>query len=153
MITFRKVEEQDIPFLAQLRAQTWETEDFWTYRIAAYLDGSSNPQKARKQRIAFVALQNETIVGFIAGHLTIRFHYDGELEWIDVNENNRNKGIGSELVKVLAHWFIENEAYNICVDPGNDLARKFYRKNGAVDLNNHWMFWEDIRKIKKATQC
>ena len=148
-ISFREATFNDIPFLARLRAQTWETEEFWTYRIAAYLDGSSNPQKALKPRIAFVALENEIIVGFTAGHLTKRYHCDGELEWIDVDENHRKKGIGSQLVKVLAHWFVENKAYKICVDPGNDLARKFYRQNGAVELNAHWMVWEDVRGLSK----
>jgi S1-C subfamily serine protease len=32
----------------------------------------------------------------------------------------------------------------VCVDVGDDVARPFYRRHGAVDLNKHWMVWNDI---------
>jgi len=33
------------------------------------------------------------------------------------------------------------------VDVGNALARRFYSSNGAEDLDENWMIWNDIGKI------
>ena len=148
-VSYRKVKTEDIPFLAKIRAANWETEDFWNYSISSYLNNTRNPQKALKERVLYVALVDSAIVGFIAGHLSTRYDCQGELEWIDVTEQYRRDGIASALVKILAAWFIEHKAYKVCIDPGNEIARKFYSKNGAKDLNDHWMFWNDIRNIFK----
>ncbi len=96
-----------------------------------------------------MAIKDDAIIGFIAGHLTKRFECDGELEWIDVLSQGRRKGIASELVLELADWFKKQNAFKICVDPGNEIARKFYFKNGAEKLNEHWMFWNNISLLLK----
>jgi GNAT superfamily N-acetyltransferase len=106
-----------------------------------------HPQQALMPRIIYVAIENETIVGFIAGHLTKRYECDGELEWIDVISKYRRNEIASELVRLLAKWFIEQNAFKICIDPGNITARQFYGKNGAEPLNEHWMVWKDINVV------
>lgn len=107
------------------------------------------PQQALASRIMCVATENEKIIGLIAGHLTRRLDCEGELEWIDVDTSYRRKGIASELVRVLAKWFEEQGAYKICVDPGNESARKFYAANGAENLNTHWMYWKDMSILLK----
>jgi GNAT superfamily N-acetyltransferase len=145
--SYREVKIEDIPALAKIRAANWETEDFWNYSISSYLNNTRNPQKALKERVLYVALVGSTIVGFIAGHLTTRYDCQGELEWIDVVQQYRRYGIASKLIKILAAWFIEQKAYKVCIDPGNEIAREFYAKNGAKDLNEHWMYWNDIRSI------
>jgi len=146
-ILYREATQNDIPFLAALRAKNRETEIFWINSITSYIEGTRNPQQALPSRVLFVAYEGEQIVGFIAGHLTRRYQCDGELEWIDVAATHRRKGIASELILVLAKWFIYQRAYKICIDPGNDVARKFYYANGAAALNDHWMFWNDISTI------
>ena len=93
-----------------------------------------------QERVIFIAEDNNKIIGFIAGHLTQRYNCDGELQWINVNEAYRNKGIGFEMICILNKWFIQHNAFKICVDPGNELARKFYKKYEAEDLNQHWLF-------------
>ena len=144
---FRTVTNHDLPFLARLRSNTEDDVLFWQDRIEQYLAGVHNPQKALPQRTIFVAEVDTAIVGFIAGQLTTRFNCDGELQWLDVAVSYRRKKIASQLVRVLAQWFIENNAFKICVDPGNDLARLLYRHNGATDLNHHWMYWENIAEL------
>lgn len=147
-IKYRGVKDEDIPVLAKFRANNNEEQIFWEQRIAGYLKLTHHPQKALQERVIFVAEDDTKIIGFIAGHLTQRFNCDGELEWINVIDKYRNKGIGFELICILNKWFIQHNAFKICVDPGNDLARRFYKKYGAKDLNQHWLFWKDIRNIK-----
>jgi ribosomal protein S18 acetylase RimI-like enzyme len=148
-ILYREATKQDILFLAKIRAKNSGTEESWISRISGYMDCTVHPQQALKPRIMYIVSDNDKIIGFIAGHLTRRFECDGELEWIDVIKEYRRNGIAWELVKLLAKWFIEQKAYTICVDPGNETARQFYRKNGAEPLNNHWMVWKDIRATLK----
>jgi hypothetical protein len=38
-----------------------------------------------------------------------------------------------------------------CVDVGDDAARPFYRRHGAVELNRHWMVWNDIGQVLATT--
>lgn len=141
--------ESDILSLAHLRTLNRGTVEGWAPYIKGYMDGMTSPRKALAPRIVYVAVDGEKVVGWIAGHLTNRLGCDGELQWIDVATEYRRKGIASELVKVLAKWFAEQGAKKICVDPGNDDSRKFYAANGAADLNQHWMYWEDITVLIK----
>lgn len=145
-ITYRTVNARDIAAIARLRTANPEQQAFWQDRIAQYLAGKHHPQKALAERTIIVAEADNEVVGFIAGQLTMRYNCEGELQWLDVDQQFRRKGIASELVRGLAQWFIERKAYRICVDPGNDEARIFYAANGATDLNEHWMYWEDIRE-------
>jgi GNAT superfamily N-acetyltransferase len=144
MIQYRIATESDIPSLARLRSLGWGDVNYWIPRITAYMNGTNNPQQALAPRVVYAACEDDKVIGLIGGHLTRRLGCEGELEWIDVDTEYRRKGIASELVKVLAKWFAEQNAKKICVDPGNDNARKFYAANGAGNLDQHWMYWEDI---------
>jgi ribosomal protein S18 acetylase RimI-like enzyme len=108
-----------------------------------------HPQWALMPRVSYVALEGETLVGFIAGHLTVRFACDGELEWINVVPEHRGSAVGSELLRLLAAWFAEQKASRVCVDvdPANTTARRFYKRHGADNLNEHWLVWNDIKIV------
>jgi len=149
-VSFREALTADIPELAEIRAKNWGSEEYWNHRISGYLDGTLNPQQALKPRIIYIAQVNNIIVGLIAGHLTQRLGCDGELEWIDTRKEYQRMGIASELIRLLAKWFVSQKAYKICIDPGSEEAKEFYRKNGAEMLNDHWMFWENIRTMLQA---
>jgi len=146
-LLFREAVTGDIPELAEIRAENWGTQEYWNHRISGYLDCTLHPQQALKPRIMYVALAKNMIVGFIAGHLTQRLGCDGELEWIDTRKEYQRKGIASELIRLLAKWFVLQKAFKICIDPGSEAAKEFYGKNGATMLNDHWMFWKDIRTV------
>jgi ribosomal protein S18 acetylase RimI-like enzyme len=135
IVTYRETEKTDIPTVARIRAAEWETEEYWRNRIAAYLACELHPQYALKPRISYVAYEGNSLVGFIAGHLTRRYSCDGELEWINVIPERRGSGIASELLRLLAGWFVTQKASRICVDvqPTNVAARKFYKRHGAED--------------------
>jgi hypothetical protein len=58
--------------------------------------------------------------------------------------------VATTLVDMLAAWFLEHRAHRICVDVGDEAARPFYLRPGAVALNPHWMVWEDIRTTARG---
>lgn len=146
----RPVEAPDVPLLASIRAQSWQTEGFWRDRINRYLRGEHSPQKALAARAILVAIKEKDVVGFVAGHQTTRFNCDGELQWIDVRDDQRGLGIGQKLIERIGEWFVGQNLLRICVnvDPLNVPARRLYTNCGAQPLNEHWMLWEDARKMK-----
>src|SRR5450755_3329367 len=150
-LQYRKAENPDIPYLAQIRSINWGTEAYWNTRISGYLNHQIHPQQALIPRIIFIASETDTVVGFIAGHLTKRFDCDGELEWIDVVPEYQRRGIAAELLRLLATWFVERKALRICVDsdPANLIARQFYKKYGAEELNKHWLVWKNIMSVSE----
>ena len=148
-IQYKEATEADLPFIARILAD-WQTEEYWNNRVSGYYHRTLHPQKALLPRIIYVATSLGSIVGFIAGHLTERFGCDGELQWINVKPEFREAGIANELLQLLAKWFVERKAAHICVDPGNEQSRKFYAKQGAEYLNEHWMAWKDISVVLKT---
>ena len=143
---YREAQKHDVPEMARLRAVTWGTEEYWTGRIARYMDGVDNPRQALAPRVLYVAADSESLTGLIAGHLTQRHHCQGELEWIDVAQPYRGAGVASELLRHLAAWFVGQHALRVCVDvePENSRARQFYARHGAGPLKRHWLVWENI---------
>ena len=145
-VHYREAKKSDIPAMARIRASEWGSEDYWITRITGYMNRELHPQKALMPRVFYVASENGSLIGLIAGHLTQRYNCDGELEWINVIPERRGDGIAWELLCLLAGWFAEQKASRICVDvdPENTIARHFYECYGAERLNEHWMVWNDI---------
>jgi ribosomal protein S18 acetylase RimI-like enzyme len=148
-VIYREARKADVEGMARIRAAEWGEQEGWESRIWGYMQGEVFPRKALKPRVVYVAVESDAVAGFIAGHLTRRYDCDGELEWINVASEKRGSGIAPELLRRLAAWFVEQKALKICVDvqPTNTVARKFYRRHGATDLNPHWMVWKDIRMV------
>jgi len=151
LLQYRQATTFDVPGIAHLRALRHGTEEGWTARILGYMNHTVHPQKALMERIVYVAMEGETVAGFIAGHLTHRYDCDGELEWIDVDPEYRRAGVATALLKLLAAWFVERGAARVCidVDPANAPAQSFYRRYGAVNLNEHWLVWDNIGLVMK----
>ena len=126
-------------------------------RMAAYLEGRHHPRHALLPRVAFVALQEDGVVGYIAGHLTRRYDCDGEVQYLFVTPSHRRMGVGTELLRRLAGWFAGQRAFRICVDVNVDspAADPFYTWRGARPLNRYWRVWDDIRKgaIEDGDSC
>ena len=96
-----------------------------------------------------MALESSMLVGFVAGHRSKRFGCDGELQWIDVKEDRRGRGIAAKLIASMGEWFLQKNLLRICVNVGGDniQAQTVYAKHGARRLNEHWMLWEDARRM------
>src|SRR3954469_11105485 len=97
----RTATESDIPGMALIRARERGTQDEWETRIAAYLAGTHHPQKALRPRACYVAIIDETLGGFVAGHLTRRYGCDGELQWINVHPEWQRKQVGCGLLREM----------------------------------------------------
>ena len=146
---YREVEYADIPSLTRIRAQGGDTEEYWTWRITGYLNQELHPHRALMPRVMYVATDGDTIAGFIAGHLSERFGYDGELQWIDVLPEYKRKGIASRLLYMLAKWFADQNVHRVCVNVGGEEGRKFYFRHEAKQMNEYWMTWEDVGVVLK----
>lgn len=148
-VTIRPAEIRDVIAMAAIRARDWETQEYWEARIGRYLNVEQSPKEALSGRAAFVAVEGETIVGFVAGHRTRRYGCAGELQWINVTVERRRHGIAGLLLVTMAGWFVEQNALRVCVnvEPANAVARELYEKYGARTFHECWMVWEDIREI------
>ena len=148
-VVYRQAEKGDIPDLARIRAGVWGTEEYWNVRIAGYLNRELHPQHALMPRIIYVAQSGNALLGLVAGHLTRRFGCDGELEWINVVPEYRRGRIATDLLRLLAEWFGEQNASRVCVDvdPANTVARRFYERHGAEALNKYWLVWNNINVV------
>ncbi len=117
-----------------LRYRRWET----------YMAGSS-PSSSLPERVIFVAKEQDTIIGYLAGHHTTRFGLDCELQSVYVLKPSQGQGIGTALLERFAAWMTEHLFRSACVGvaPENPY-RAFYLKQGAVAKNPHWLIWEDL---------
>ena len=105
----------DVPAMARIRADEWETIEYWLVRIAGYLDGTQRPRNSLPTRAAFVASIDDAVIGFVAGHCTDRYGCTGELEWINVTGTHRGRGVASALLRAIAAWFVDASATKVCV--------------------------------------
>ena len=121
-------------------------------RMTAYLEGKHHPQQALAPRAAFVALHADVVVGYIAGHLTRRHGCDGEVQYLFVGPHYRRTGVATQLLRLLARWFLQRKAEKICVnvEPDNAVARAFYAREGATELNPFWYVWRDIGNVDRG---
>jgi len=150
-VRYREATTADVPDIARARLADSAAGPA-DRRMAAYLDGAHHPQQALAPRVAFAAFEGATVVGYIAGHLTRRYDCDGELQYLWVREDQRRRGVASELLALLARWFAGHEASQICVgvEPDNRAARSFYSDHGATDLNEHFLEWRDVSLVLGA---
>lgn len=148
----RSADPSDVPAMAAIRARESQTQEFWEHRIGGYIEGSYSPQQALPDRIVFVAVQDGQAAGFAAGHRTRRLGCDGELQWVNIAEPWRGRGIAGALLIATGEWFASVGALRVCVnvDTANAAARALYAKFGAVPLQTAWMVWEDARTMRPA---
>jgi len=122
-------------------------------RMAAYFDCQHHPQQALRARVGYVALVNDKVVGYIAGHLTTRHGCAGEVQYLFVSPDYRRRGIATALFRRLAKWFQAQAARHVCVALAGDSpkeAQPFYESVGASPFKRYWYAWEDIGEGMKG---
>ena len=155
MIEYREAGLEHVDEIAQVESDTKRESDLaepaiydvqrLRSRWEGYLRRIRHPQHAEGPRIVFAATLNGRMIGFIAGHFSRRYETEGELQSIHILKDFQGRGVGAELLKRLAAWFITHQRRKICVgiDPASPYKR-FYEKHGARRINPHWLVWEDI---------
>lgn len=148
-VRYREATIADVPAIARLCAESRQEEGYWKARIEGYLNLEFNPHQATTDRMICVAIKKEIIIGFIAGHLTKRQEYAGQIQWIGTALQNRRVGIASELLSILSEWFIGHDVKSVRVDidPENTAAQEFYRHHHASGINQYWLYWDDIAVV------
>jgi GNAT superfamily N-acetyltransferase len=144
-IDYREASSADVPAMARCRDDDREVGPA-DGRMAAYLDGQHHPGQALAPRTAFVAIDGDSVVGYIAGHATTRHGFDGEVQYLYVAPRYRRNRVATTLLQSLARWFQEREIRRVCVNANieSPAAVPFYLALGAASLNKYWYFWDDI---------
>jgi GNAT superfamily N-acetyltransferase len=145
---YREANSRDVPAMERCRAAD-HAAGAADARMAAYLDGKHHPQCALGARTAFVALTEDEMVGYIAGHATTRHGCAGEVQYLYVAPAVRRRGVAGKLLRCLAAWFADRGIHRVCVnvDVESEGAAPFYRQLGAAPLNQHWYIWDDIGQV------
>jgi GNAT superfamily N-acetyltransferase len=147
-LRYRTATSADVPEMERCRLGDAEAGPA-DARMAAYLDGVHHPQQALALRTAFVALQGDHVVGYIAGHATARYGCDGEVQHLYVTPRCRRRAVAATLLRMLAEWFVREGIHRVCVDVDVNSAGAvpFYVARGAVPLNKYWYVWDDIAQL------
>ena len=147
-IDFRVATSADVAAMAQCRLSD-AAAGAADSRMAAYFDGRHHPQQALPPRVGYAAFVADSIIGYIAGHLTTRHGCAGEVQYLFVAPAYRRRGIATALIRLLAGWCREQGAAKVCVslDDDSPAAQPFYASLGAVPIKRLWYVWEDIRVL------
>ena len=148
-IQFREATTADVTAMAQCGVDD-PVDGVADSRMGAYFDRQQHPQQALLERVGYVALANNDLIGYIAGHLTTRNGCEGEVQFLYVGIKYRRRGIATSLVQLLAQWFQSQEAHKVCVPIAADspaAAKPFYESLGASPLKKYWYAWDDIASI------
>jgi GNAT superfamily N-acetyltransferase len=147
LISFREASVSDVQLMEQSRSLHGSGRA--DERMSAYFRGLHYPQNALLPRTGYIAMADNKPVGYTAGHLTTRFGYTGELQYLFVALPYRRRGIGRRLVKSLASWFVAQDALRVCVcvDLESEPAAPFYASLGASPFRPSWYAWEDIAAV------
>ena len=153
---YREAIASDIPVMARIRvaedSRYGSGEEELRSRMLRYFEYKHHPQYALTPRVIYTAWEDDTLAGYVAGHLTRRFQCDGELQWIYVAPRFRGTGAALQLLHLIAKWFAGHKAARVCVDvePANARARTFYERHGARTFAPCWLIWDDIRTVLKT---
>ncbi|HEV2828517.1 MAG TPA: GNAT family N-acetyltransferase [Pyrinomonadaceae bacterium] len=145
-LQLREATAADVPAMSRCHLDD-PVNPFADSRMAAYFDCQHHPQQSLPARVGYVALVNEMIVGYIAGHRSTRHGCAGEVQYLFVTPLYRRRGIATALLRLLAEWFQSQAAQQVCVGVAADSpkeAKPFYESVGASPLKKHWYAWEDI---------
>jgi ribosomal protein S18 acetylase RimI-like enzyme len=147
-LRFRPATAADVPAIAACRSSDPAAGPA-DWRMAAYFDGRHHPQQALRPRAGYVALANETVVGYIAGHQTRRYECEGEVQYLFVAPEFRRRGVATSLLRLMADWFATAGASKVCVcvDADSPAAIPFYQSSGAAPIKRLWYVWNDISTV------
>src|SRR5262245_46840171 len=98
-VQFREASAADVPSMARCRLTDPTDNGMADSRMAAYFACQHHPQQALPPRVGYVALHKDEVVGYIAGHCTMRNECSGEVQYLFVAPAYRRQGIGTSLLR------------------------------------------------------
>lgn len=151
----------DIPELARVevesKLQSFSNPEPYSIDIAARLNqwqtyfAATSPASSRPKRVIYKAVENDAIIGYIAGHLTARHGKDAEIQNFYILKPYQRQGIGSQLLLHLLVWLKQQHAQSMCVGiDQNNPYQAFYINHGGSYLNPHWIAWDDLEKLRSS---
>jgi GNAT superfamily N-acetyltransferase len=154
-ITIRRATAADVDAIVRILIETKEAslpgtiDDhdrdvvFWTRRWRRYVERGSRAQYSLGDGFVFLAENDGVPIGYAAYHHTRRFGTDAELQNIYVLEAWQRRGVGSQLLAVVAHRLVKDGSKTMCVGFDADSPyRRFYAKHGA-EIDGAWAIWRD----------
>jgi GNAT superfamily N-acetyltransferase len=147
-VRFREATSADVAAIAECRSSDPAAGPA-DWRMAAYFGGRHHPKQALPPRVGYVAVAGNAVVGYTAGHLTTRYGYRGEVQYLFVAPEYRRHGVATALLQHLAAWFRDHHATRVCVDVNLDSpsAAPFYERTGARSFRPRWWGWDDITVV------
>lgn len=98
----------------------------------------------RNDNCAFVAVTDDSVVGWIHGFIAIRIETKPfvEIGGLIVEENYRGKGIGKELIEKLKEWCREKNIYDLRLRSNVKrlAAHQFYLRLGFKEMKEQKVF-------------
>ena len=115
-------------------------------RMTAYFEGRYTPGEALPPRVGYVAFDGDRMIGYVAGHHTVRQGAQGEIEYLFVAPSHRRMGVATELLRLTARWFVATGATDVIVNADADTpgAVEVYLACGAKRVHKYWLRWSDI---------
>jgi ribosomal protein S18 acetylase RimI-like enzyme len=84
------------------------------------------------ETLVLVAVRHGDVVGFTQGYVTDRRERVGEIDWLHVDPDDREGGVGTTLLRELETELVEREVDRIegCVLEANEAGGEFYQEHG-----------------------
>jgi len=140
-IEIREMELDDLPSVFALGEQLFTAEK-WPNLYRTWDEFELLSTFSTDKELCLVAEKDEKIVGFILGSLIEKprsaWVY-GYMEWIGVNPEIKNRGIGTRLLNKLTDLFIKHGARMMLVDTEleNQDGLRFFKKMGFGNETKH----------------
>jgi len=160
-ISYRVASVDDAPAIAQVEVRSkresipeLESELTMGYersldRWTGYLAGTRHPQRAKRERITYVACLESTVVGYLGCHHATRKDWwkaDAELQQIYVLKAYQGQGIGTALFSLMVDWLrgagIDSVGVGFHAD---NPYGGFYTKMGGRLAEPGLCYWDDLR--------
>ena len=141
MILLRKLQEPDVPFITQLLNELGYPVD------QMHVSNQMKKVLSHPEHDAYVALDDEIVVGYIHGVESIRLTTEPFLEIIAlvVGKKYRKQGIGRKLVQHLENNTTHLNSVRVRCNLKREIAHKFYKALNFDEMKKQVVFTKGLQ--------
>jgi ribosomal protein S18 acetylase RimI-like enzyme len=153
-LKIRLVKDDDITSIAKIHIDNWKNiyqEIFPSEYLAGlnYNDAKKEWIKYLEQEDAFIyiaASDEDSVCGFVACKLDEEVPYSGKLYSLHVNQPNRGKGIGKQLIVTAANHFqsMQISSMTLWAVETNEHAISIYKHLGAMVHKHEIRYFDEV---------